>query len=305
MFVKLWQLGALEKLRDAALDGNFCGKGGAGADRLGRTPVHFPREEHLADLQNDLHLWRWMDGSPICGLSYLLHTFGVVFDHKKLLHSEDAEWFCNDPKLCVVIPISDTLQNLKYVQGFVVQSWGLLSDPITLSDGTQLRVSIRFLKGDAPIQQKASGCNTGNATYRCWLCDASVQQFTELSRCSECEPRDLTGLAASAEQAMSAPGCEGHVNPRALRVKQLRGLLKKLGKKTRGLQGVLLTRAIHALKGVNSYPMLLLSDLGSKLDVLDNVECAADIALHVLKGTLYEYYTNAHRNIVYTNILIY
>ena len=253
--------------------------------RISAGETLLQQEQRLADRQNELDGWRWMDGSPICGKSFLMHTFGVAFDHKKLRHSEDCEWWCNDPKLCVVIPISDSLANLKYVQGFVVRGWGLLSEPITLLDGTELRLRVRFLKGDAPIQQKASGCSTGGATYRCWLCDAWVRLFVELDRCaSDATPRDLASVAQAATRAMRAPGCDGHIAPRELRVAGLRGLLRAMGQNTGGGGASLLQRAIDALKGVNSYPMLLLSELGGDLHALRSVECAADVALHVLKG---------------------
>ena len=249
------------------------------------------REERLAIKQNELNLWEWADGSPICAKSFLFHTFGFVYDHKTFRWSQGCNQWCNEPRLSVIIPISDTLRNIKWVQGYVIDGWMQLAEPFTLQDGTVLLVRIRFLKGDAPIQQRRHGVNTGNAHYRCWLCNAHVDAFVDLRACcEECDLRDLDDLAKAAKRVSGVDGCEDQINPRGLRIAALRKLMRKLGVRG-GLnekRASVENAAVKLMQGVNSTPGILgnLNLNLSDIKVLMNAEGVADEPLHVLKGML-------------------
>ena len=241
----------------------------------------------LEEKQNTLLLWRWADGSPILSKTFLLHLWGVVFDHKAFHFSLECELWCFTPRLGLVIPISDSGENLLWVQGFVARKWRSFS-PITLQDGTQLRFEYRFLKGDAPIQQKFAGCNTGNAIYRCWLCDKAMRSFVDLSGCMDSStPRDLQSLYDRASHLASAVarGCK-HINPRQLDANGVRALLRKLGIEPRGQSNERLNQAIHAVKGINARPLMLGGHSPEDLPILRGLEFAPDFSLHVLKGLL-------------------
>ena len=250
----------------------------------------YAREQRLAELQNTIDLWDWADGSPICAKSYMFHVFGLVFDHKCFKWSNACNQWCNEPRLSVIIPISDNLKNVKWVHGFVISGWLMLDEPITLKDGTTLRFRIRFLKGDAPLQQKRHGVNTGNAHFRCWLCDAHMHKFVDLTHCAEhCKLRDLHDLEKSAAKAGCTHG-DHHLHPRTCPITDLRLLLRKLGIKgvTGAKRASLENTLISHLKGVNSKPGLLGDSDISIEDVpaIRHAEGVADEPLHVIKGLL-------------------
>ena len=242
--------------------------------------------ETLAREQNTLHLWRWADGSPILSKTFLLHLWGVVFDHKSLHFSVECEHWCFTPRLGLVIPISDSGENLLWVQGFVARKWRSLSS-ITLEDGTEMRFKVRFLKGDAPIQQKFAGCNTGNAIYRCWLCDAAMRSFIDLNGCMEsATPRDLRSLYECTHSLAAVRGCEKSINPRNLTANGVRALLRKLNITPDKEAKNQLNQAIHAVKGVNARPLILGGYSLDDLPLLSELEFAPDFSLHVLKGLI-------------------
>ena len=247
-------------------------------------------EQRLARLQNSLDLKDWADGGAICAKSYLFHTFGFSFDHKSFKWSHGCNQWCNEPRLTVIIPISDTLKNIKWVQGIVISGWLMLDEPITLKDGTTLHFRIRWFCGDAPLQQRRHGVNTGNAHYRCWLCDEHTRGFVDLTAWAEqCNLRDLSDLSKSAARAGCTHGGDT-VNPRGIAIKALRKLIKSLkimdptGKKRACLENAL----IDYLKGVNSRPGLLGDEDATIEDIsaIAAAEGAPDFALHVLKGVL-------------------
>ena len=150
------------------------------------------------------------------------------FDHKSFNHSHACLQWCNEPRMSLIIPMSDSLSNLLWVQRFVVDGWTLLSEPITLSDGTILRARLRFLKGDAPIHQKQNGVNTGNGKFRCWCCNAPVLLYTDLVGCLDCKPRNRASLHAIAKHLSCVSGCETKISPRTMRIAQLRALARRM-----------------------------------------------------------------------------
>ena len=241
----------------------------------------------LEEEQNTLLLWRWADGSPILSKTFLLHLWGVLFDHKSFHFSVECEQWCFTPRLGLIIPISDSGENLQWVQGFVTRKWRALSS-ITLQDGTKMRFKYRFLKGDAPIQQKFAGCNTGNAIYRCWLCDQPMRAFVDLNACCmDAQPRDLHALHERAASLMAAiPGCQKSISPRALPANSVRMLLRKLNVAPDKDTKKQLNQAIHAVKGINAKPLILGGCAPEDLPILKELEFAPDFPLHVLKGLL-------------------
>ena len=244
------------------------------------------RELRLTDLQNCIDGWEWADGAPICGKSYLARVFGFVFDHKTFNHSHACLQWCSEPRLSLLIPISDSLTNLVWLQGYVVDGWALLSEAITLSDGSVLRFRFRFLKGDAPIHQKHNGVNTGNGKFRCWCCNAAVLSFTDLVACLECTPRTIASLDAVAQRLTCVSGCGLKINPRTLRIAQLRALATRMKmRNTAQLKRPQLEQlCIDQLQGVNSRPAVLGGCSPAELPVLTKAESAPDFPLHVLKG---------------------
>ena len=247
------------------------------------------RETRLSALQNHIDFWEWADGSPLSGKSYLARVFGFCFDHKKLQHSHACLQWCSEPRLTLIIPISDSLTNLAWVQGFVVDGWAVLTTPITLSDGTQITVRLRFLKGDAPMHQKHHGIGTGNSKFRCWLCESEVLAYTDLLECLANRPlRTVSSLDTIARRLACVPQCGQQINPRGMRVPQLRALARRLGANAEGKRSEVETRTIDALQGVKSKPAILGGRHMRELPVLKDVEGAPDLPLHVLKGNVHE-----------------
>ena len=239
----------------------------------------------LEEEQNTLLLWRWADGSPILGKTFLLHLWGVLFDHKSFHFSLESQHWCFTPRLGLIIPISDSGENLLWVQGFVARNWRAPAS-LTLKDGTIMRLKYRFLKGDAPIQQKFAGCNTGNAIYRCWLCDSPMRKFVDLNGCMQSQPRDLHTINERACSLATVKGCQKSINPRALDAHSVRVLLRKLGVTPDQQAKKQLNQAIHAVKGINARPLILGGLSPEDLPILKELEFAPDFPLHVLKGLI-------------------
>jgi hypothetical protein len=195
------------------------------------------REQRLALEQNTIDFWHWADGAQISGASHVMYTFGLMADHHKMVVSHDSEHYCNEARMLLFMPMGDCGKSLMFMQGYIVNGTEALGEGITLLDGTKLRLRFRFLKGDAPIQQKMASVTGGNATWRCWLCPTPIDDFPNLVASREgVALRDVNRAFKIGEMCACIDGCKSQIHVRDLRVREQRQVAQKLGVSTAGTQ---------------------------------------------------------------------
>ena len=247
------------------------------------------RERRLAEEQDTLDLWHWADGSPISGRTHVMYTFGLMPDHFKMNLSTTCEAFCHEARILLFMPMGDSGENLRFMQGYVLDGTEALVEGVVLRDGTRLRLRLRFQKGDAPIHQKMRAVTGGNANWRCWLCPVHINEFVSLVKSREgVELRDERRAIELGKRCACIEGCERGIHVREMSVRPLRRLAYTLCISSDGTQAEVEMRVLRKLKGSMGAPIFYAGRELTDLSVASLCESAPDFRLHVLKGLLSE-----------------
>ena len=143
--------------------------------------------------------------------------------------TDEGKKACRRPLLWVLIRKGDALHELQHVLRYRLADLQTLNEPFKVC-GLDVRLTLRWIKGDLPALQRSEGIHSsGRARYRCFLCHAGCERFTDHVACLACAPRTPASVAAIMKKLENVDCCSGGVVPPEPRAHEVREIITALG----------------------------------------------------------------------------
>ena len=226
-------------------------------------------KETLSHLQCTRTLAMWHDHSTILQTGYILFAVWVVYD-PAVFYTQD-EWarrqtrytnrniqsLVEEPMIYMIAPSSSSPIHQLALVGDRVECLQELSNPVSASNGIEIRECLRFFCGDKPAQQFERGTQIGG-TYKCGGCCCKDSMMMDLAHAFHHSWRSLADIQAVilAANLGNKPGSLKPLDN--LKVIDLRKELQARGVQTEGLlKPQLISTLTDILQGAQRVPTLL------------------------------------------------
>ena len=242
-------------------------------------------------------LCMWHDHATILKMGFVMVTVHVMYDSTVFYTDEEYSQLhpganvsvqseVEQPQIHILSAGSSTVEDQAAIVGDRLSCIADLQTPITASDGTEIKDTLRFFTGDHPATQFEQGTKQGG-TYKCGVCGCKEFMFDDQAHSLSHgwrTPGDLQTIATAGTFGKQA----GVLQPFDLRVNQLKSELEARGIAftKEMLRADLQDLLTEALRGVARVPALLITNPTQDLAAmnLEAYEIVASEPLHDIKG---------------------